>query len=558
MKRICFYYTVFVCLFASPSFLSAAESVSAMAVTAEPTATKAALEILGNGGNAVDAAIAAQWVLNVTEPQSSGIGGGGFLLFYSAAEGKTYFYDGRETAPAQAYPQMFLGQDGEPLPFWPDRNSGGLPVGVPGTLKLLETVHERHGSGRFTFGDLFQPAIRYAREGVPVSERLNRFLEQEKKRLELFEETSRIFFDAQGNPHPAGHILKQLDLARTFELIAGGGTDVFYGGEIAEDIIYAVRNAAFHPGHMSLKDLEDYRVKERMPVETSYRDYRIVSPGPPSSGGTTLAQTLNILEHFDLSSMAPASRVKVLSKAQYFAFQDRLRYLGDPDFVDVPVEKIISKDFAANYAEKIKTAAEIPMVMQAPEEGQQTSHLSIRDSAGNIVSYTTTIEHLFGSAMIVPGRGFFLNNELTDFEAEPHDEAGGLKPNAARGGKRPLSSMTPVIVFKGEQPVLVAGSPGGSRIIGIVLNILIHLLDDGMTLQDAVNAPRLINRFGSLELEAHVFDDPAYEKALEETGQDIKIYESFGNAQAILIKEEGLTGASDMRGHGLAEGLAND
>lgn len=530
------------------------ESPQVMVATAEALATKAALKVLRDGGNAVDAAIAAQWVLNVTEPQSSGIGGGGFFLYYDAAANKTHFYDGREVAPQQAYPQMFLDESNQPKTFWPDRISGGLPVGVPGTLMLMHRVYADHGSKKISFAELFTPAIKHALEGIPVSGRLHGYLEQEKKRLTLFDETKRLFFDSDGNVLAEGEILKQPDLAYTFELIAREGVEAFYEGAIAEDIVYAVKHASFNPGYMSREDLKAYSVIKREPVLGNYRGYDIISVGPPSSGATTLFQTLNILENFDLKTLTLKDQFKVISQAQRLAFENRLKYLGDSDFVDVPVEKLIDKSNAAEYARQIEQGIG-NTAQEFAEEGSQTSHISIIDGDGNMVSFTTTIEYLFGSGMIVPGRGFFLNNELTDFAAEPHDESGELKANAARGGKRPLSSMTPSFVFKDEKPYMIVGSPGGSRIIGIVFNLLHQVIDGGKSLPEAMAAPRLINRFGSLELEAHFFDYPGYEDALEENEIDIKIYESFGNAQAILIKESSVEGASDPRGQGLAEGF---
>ncbi|HTL47993.1 MAG TPA: gamma-glutamyltransferase, partial [Verrucomicrobiae bacterium] len=277
-------FFAFTLLLSPASFSFAAVSQKAMVATAEPLATQAAVETLKLGGTAADAAIAAQWVLNVVEPLSSGLGGGGFFVYYEAATRKVYTFDGRETAPAAAFPEMFLDKQGKPYEFWPDRNTGGLPVGVPGTLRLLETVHQRFGSGKIPFGKLFEPAIAVAENGFPVSERLSAYIDGEAPRLHLFPGPRRIFLDAQGQALKPGTILKQPELAKTFQLIAEKGPSVFYEGEMAEEIVRAVRGASFHPGLMTLEDLKAYRVKEREPVKGEYRDYEIWSMGPPSSG----------------------------------------------------------------------------------------------------------------------------------------------------------------------------------------------------------------------------------------------------------------------------------
>lgn len=533
----------------------------AMVATADPHATRAAYEVLQKGGNAVDAAIAAQWVLNVVEPQSSGIGGGGFFLYYDAATKRIYAFDGREKAPEESHPEMFLDDAGKPCIFRPDCITGGRPVGVPGVLKLLQHVHERFGSKKISFAELFDRGVELAENGFPVSKRLAHFIETQKDRLQLFEASRKTFLDSFQRPLVAGTILQQPDLAATFRMIQKKGVTAFYEGEIAEAIVDAVRKSPVHPGNMKKTDMVYYDVKEREPVQGTYRGYDIFSMAPPSSGGTTLIEALNILEIYPMTSKArTADGVHLFAEAQKLAFQDRNDALGDPDFVKVPVDKLISKKFASERAQEIqmdKAAADTPLPARLPTDASNTTHISIVDEQGNMVSFTSTIEDIFGSALMVPGWGFFLNNELTDFDIEPKKADGKLKANAPEGEKRPRSSMTPTFVFKQGKPVLVAGSPGGSKIIGIVLNVLINVLDFGMSLEPAMAAPRVIHRAaGSLEMEPIAYDTFELRRELERRGHSVLKVEPFGNAQVIYINPDSgvMTGASDPRGEGEAAG----
>lgn len=530
-----------------------------MVAAADPHAVRAAYQVLEKGGNAADAAIAAQWVLNVVEPQSSGLGGGGFFLYYEASSKRIFTFDGREKAPAEAYPEMFLNKDGKPCVF-KDCATGGRPVGVPGTLKLLYQVYGRFSQKKLSFGELFEPAIQIADEGFPVSKRLAHFIDKEKGRLKQFE-ASRSIFLKNGRPLEPGYILQEPDLAATFRLIQKKGPAVFYEGEIAEDIVDAVRHTSVHPGSMKLNDLKYYEVKERDPVAGHYRGYDIFSMGPPSSGGTTLIEALNILENYPLGSLGrTADGMHVFIEAQKLAFQDRNEYLGDPDFTRVPVAKLLSKAFAHDREQSIRMDKALPPgdrpAIVPPIESNYTTHICVVDQWGNMASFTTTIEDIFGSAMMVPGRGFFLNNELTDFDLSPKNEKGKLKSNAPEGEKRPRSSMTPVLVFKEGRPVLVVGSPGGSKIIGIVLNVVVNVLDFGMPLQAAVNAPRVVNRAGAVEMEPLLFDNEKLRGALQKRGHSIENVEPFGNVEAIYFDGGSgfIIGASDSRGEGEAMG----
>lgn len=555
-KRSFFFYFLFTLSFSAEA---SERAWKAMAVTADVRATQAAVDVLKKGGNAVDAAIAAQWVLNVVEPQSSGIGGGGFFVYYEAATKKVYAFDGRETAPADARPEMFLDKNGKPYRYWPERISGGLPAGVPGLLKLLKTVHARFGSNKISFDDLFDPAIEIAEKGFPLSERTARAIEMERERLRLFRDSKKTFMDKKGQPLKAGDTLVQKDLARTFRTIADEGIDVFYEGEIARDIVKAVRKAPFHPGKMTKEDLAAYEVFEREPVYGTYRGFEIWGMPPPSSGGPTVQATLNILENFQWEQLSSPERISVFAQAQRLAFIERNRHLSDPSAMTFPLAEFLSKDKAKTFAAAIdpQDARKALGVKDLPvAEGTHTSHLSVADEAGNLVSFTTTIEHLFGSAMIVPGRGFFLNNELTDFDAEIYDAEGKILPNAPGPGKRPRSSMSPTLVFKEGRPLLITGSPGGSKIIGTVLNVLVNVLDEKLPLQEAVDKARVLNREGAVELEQFQLDEnPALSGELERMGFEVTTHEAVGNTQSILFREDGyLEGASDPRGIGGAAG----
>lgn len=552
-----------------------------MVVTSHPLATEAALQILQDGGNAVDAAITAQWVLNVVEPQSSGIGGGGFFLYYDARKKAVYSFDGREKAPKRAFPEMFLNSAKDPIDFYPDRITGGLPVGVPGTLKLLKLIHGRFGTKKFRFEELFDPAIKLAREGFPVSKRLASAIQEEKERLNLFDASRKIFLHPDGSPLKEEEILIQKDLARTFETIATKGIGTFYEGEIAKAVVETVQNSHYHPGTLEFSDLAFYEVAEREPVYGTYRGHDIFTMGPPSSGGVALLEILNILENFSLIFYGPsADSFHLVLEAQKMAYEDRAKSLGDPDFVKVPLERLISKDYGKKKAKEIKfdeVKSVDSLVDEASHSGLgNTSHISIQDAEGNIVSYTTTIEHVFGSALVVPGWGFILNNELTDFDALPRFPSvanavspkgtllnsaiervqGRLRPNAPGPEKRPRSSMCPVIIFRNGRPFLIAGSPGGSLIIPTVQEMVLYAIDFRMPPDQVLAAPRFVARGYRVEAEAPFFESPGIVKDLKNRGHLFSLHKPFGNAQAIFFDTQSntLIGVSDPRGGGKAKG----
>lgn len=541
--------------------LFAATSQKAMVVTADERATNAAVDVLVQGGNAVDAAIAAQWVLNVVEPQSSGIGGGGFFLFYSSKDKKIYAFDGREAAPDKAFPEMFFDKKtGKPYPYDPDRITGGLGVGVPGVLKLLHEMHSRFGSKQFSFYELFDPAIEMAENGFMVSRRLALALDSQKERLKLFPESRRIFLDTEGFARPRGYRLKQPELAHTFLEIKKNGIQTFYEGAIAKSIVEAVQKAPFHPGLLEFRDLEFYEIIERKALYGNYRGYDIFSMGPPSSGGIALLETLNLLEPFFLSKLGRTKEgIHLFSEAQKQAFRDRNEFVGDPVSMKKSVDDLLSKEYAKKVFQHFSFETVLPNSVEpkAPQpDGANTSHISIIDEEGNMVSFTTTIEAICGSAMVVPGRGFFLNNELTDFDEIPKKKDGQLTVNSPGSGKRPRSSMTPTLVFHKGKPFMVLGSPGGSKIISAVLNVIINVIDFKMPLEKALAAPRIMNRDGSLELEMGFLGQKKLVEQLKQKGHQVTFIPDYSNVQAILVdKKTGrLKGESDPRGEGVPRG----
>jgi gamma-glutamyltranspeptidase/glutathione hydrolase len=533
-----------------------------MAAAAHPLAVQAGLEILRQGGSAVDAAITTQLVLNLVEPQSSGIGGGAFILHWDAGLQKLMSYDGRETAPAAATPDLFLKPDGKPMKFI-DAITGGISVGVPGVLRALEMVHKAHG--RLPWEVLFQPAIKLAEKGFAVSPRLNGLLKW--RGPERFDAAARrYFFDDDGKPRPVGYILKNPEFAQTLETIAAKGAKAFYDGEIAQAIVEAVRTAPRLPGKMTLKDLKDYKAIERAPVCASYRGYKVCSMGPPSSGGIAVVQVLQLLEPFDLGTEPLDPRaLHLIAEAQKLAYADRLRYLGDPDFVDVP-RGLLDPQYLAGRRKlidpgQVMTKAEpgTPGQVDGPPFGQDssrerpgTSHISIIDERGDAIAMTTTIESAFGALIMT--KGFLLNNELTDFSFRPRDKQGRLVANRVEPGKRPRSSMSPTIVLDHEGKVwAVLGSSGGSRIILYVLKDLIGLIDWKL---DAQSAPALANfgsRNGPLEVETSV-EGAKIGAQMALKSHAIRPGRMTSGSHIIVVGEDGFEGGADPRREGVALG----
>ena len=536
-----------------------------MAVIAHPQAARVARHILAQGGSAMDAAVAAQLVLNLVEPQSSGIGGGAFLLYWNAAEKNLYAFDGRETAPATATPNHFLHKDGTPLGWW-EAVIGGHSVGVPGTLHLLHTAHRRFG--RIPWADLFPPAVQLAEDGFRISPRLATSIERAKARgLTAFDASRRYFFTSAGTPRPAGSLLRNPDFARTLRQLAKQGIDAFYHGDIGRAVVDAVRNAPRNPGSLTRADLARYRTIERTPVCIDYHQHRVCGMGPPSSGGLTVGQILGILSRFDLAQIGYGEKsLHLFAEAAKLAYADRDLYMADHDFSPVPVTGLLNSKYLDQRADLIKANAVLKKasaghppgaVLGHLIPGQQldrtgTSHLSIIDTYGNVLSMTTTIETGFGSRLMVGG--FLLNNELTDFSFQPQRN-GRLVANRVQGGKRPRSSMAPTIVFdQMGQPVISIGSPGGSRIINYVAQAVIGLIDWELNPQQAASQPHVVNRNGTTEIESSE-TAAALSGVLRGLGHDTKIRTLESGLNIIKRRKNGmLEGGTDPRREGQAVG----
>jgi gamma-glutamyltranspeptidase/glutathione hydrolase len=493
--------------------LPASAAAHEMIAAANPIATQAGFEILRKGGSAADAAIAAQMVLTLVEPESSGIGGGAFLVIYDPAKKQVTSFDGRETAPASATPGMFLDANGKPRPHM-DAVPGGLSVGVPGDIAVLELAHQRYG--RLPWNELFDPAIRLAQRGFPVSPKLAAEL-REFGQTARMPDLKRYFYKPDGTPVRQGDVLKNPQLATTLSAIAKDGARTFYTGTIAQAIVDAVHQAPVNPGGMTLGDLAGYEAKERSPVCGTYRVYRVCSMGPPSSGGISLLQMLGILEQFPASALQPGTLrgLHLFAEASRLAFADRAMYIADPDVIHVPVAGLLDRHYLQERAGLINSdrdtgtaqagnpPVEHALLEFAPQRTPQipgTSHLSVVDAKGQVVSMTTTIEAPFGAEIMA--KGFLLNNELTDFSFEPMRD-GKPVANAPAPGKRPMSAMSPTIVFNTDGTFKIAlGSPGGPFIIDYVAQALVALLDGGLSPQATAALPHVANLNGPTILEA--------------------------------------------------------
>ena len=543
-----------------------------------PLAAAAGAKMLREGGNAIDAAAAIQFALNVVEPEFSGIGGGGFMMVHLAkgksANGQTFVIEGREKAPATANTNLFLNANGTPQGFTAASTSGQA-VGVPGTLMVVATAVQRHG--RKSLAEVIQPAIELAENGFPVNFVLAG--SATSSRTDLYDPTRDIFRprNAAGvrEPIKEGQILKQPDLARTLKLIAEKGPDVFYRGEIAAAIVKAQATYSVTGGKTGLMtegDLAEYNVVIREPIIDHYRGYTIASMSPPSSGGLTMIQALKMIERFPLGDASAgfgfgkANTLHVMAEAMRLAFADRAIWMGDEDYFPVPKAGLIDDDYVAQRSQLIKLNERIPGTAPAGDPrgfqsagkprrtavamaeplsypGGYTTHFSVVDHWGNVVSYTTTIEAGWGTGITVPGYGFLLNNELTDFNfgLNPHPIIGGIGANDVQGGKRPRSSMTPTIVFKGKEPIAAFGSPGGATIISSVYNVMINMIDHGMTLKQAIEAPRISVTTAATPVPPSVsitreagFDEGEIDK-LKALGHVVGAPGNIGNVNGIFI-----------------------
>lgn len=537
-----------------------------MVATANPMATRAGYEILREGGNAIDAAIAVQLVLGLVEPQSSGLGGGAFLLYHDAAANRAIVYDGRETAPAAARPDRFLDATGKPLAFR-DAVIGGRSVGVPGTVKLLDSVHRRHG--RLPWKRLFAPAIALADAGFAVSPRLHALITAEatwpQRRARDY------FLTAEGKPHAAGALLRNPAYGRTLRLLAAQRSRGFYEGPLAHDIVRTVREAPRNPGDLVQADLSRYDIRVRDPVCGRYRTYRVCGVPPPSSGGIAVLQVLRMLEPYDVASMGPASfwSVHFVSEAERLAYADRSVYVADPAFFDVP-SGLLDEQYLRERSLLITTtgssgvaapgdpgrrtarAAAVAYGRDAAAEFPSTSQIAIVDGAGNAVSMTTTIEDGFGSRLMTDG-GFLLNNELTDFSFVP-DENGKPVANRVEPGKRPRSTMAPTIAYDAQGRVaIVTGSPGGSAIVEYVVKTLLAIIDWRLDVQAATALPNFGSRNGPTELEQGT-EVEALAPRLRALGHVVSVGEATSGVQAIVRTQRGLRGGADPRREGVARG----
>jgi len=544
----------------SDSAASEGDASQMTVAVANPLAAEAGMEVLRAGGSAIDAAIAVQAVLGLVEPQSSGPGGGAFLLYFDVETGAVEAYDGREMAPRATRPDHFLGPDGTPRGF-AEVVAGGQSVGVPGVMAMLEMVHDRHGT--LPWADLFGQAATLADEGFAISPRLRYFMDLTPW-TRAMPDPQAYFSDEEGNLLNVGDVLRNPAYGQTMRLLAREGAGVLYEGALAEAIIDAVQNAPVNQGTMTLDDLAAYEALERDVICRPYRAYRICGMPPPTSGGVAILQILSLLEPFDLAATGPGSAeaVHLIAEASRLAYADRDMYLADADFVAVPTAGLLSADYLQSRAALIDPA----QAMEAAEAGNPwpdniphrapdltpdvpgTSHVAIIDAAGNALTMTTTVESIFGSNVMVGG--FFLNNQLTDFSFEPQRD-GYPVANAPAPGKRPRSSMAPMVIFDQEGALFaIIGSGGGSRIPLYVVQSIIAIIDWDMTMQDALNLPHHTNRNGATELEAGT-ELEALTPTLEAMGHEVRSATMNSGTQGIRIVDGVMDGGADPRREGV-------
>ncbi|NEX60445.1 gamma-glutamyltransferase [Noviherbaspirillum galbum] len=543
-----------------------------MVATANPLSTEAGYQVLRAGGSAIDAAIAVQMMLTLVEPQSSGIGGGAFLMYYDGKDVKAF--DGRETAPAAASERLFMTPEGKAMPFI-EGVVGGRSVGAPGVLRMLELAHKEYG--KLPWASLFEPAIRMAEEGFPVSPRLNTLLKSEQY-LRKDPAAAAYFYDKDGNPWPVGTRLRNPELAKVLREIALGGANAFYNGQIARDIEAKVKSHPTNPGLLTAADIAGYHAKQRDAICTDYRAWIICGFPPPSSGGIAIAQMLGMLEGRDLRALAPrdgqltVEGVHLFSEAGRLAYADRGRYVADTDFVPLPggtLRSLLDKTYLTQRGALITETSmgqakpgtppgvtHVALGQDTSPELPSTSHISIVDSKGQAISMTTTIEDQFGSRQMV--RGFLLNNQLTDFSFDAAD-ANGPIANRVQPGKRPRSSMAPTLVFDKatRKLVLSTGSPGGSAIINYVGKVLVGTLDWGLDVQKAISLPNFGSRNGPTELEQGRVSDALVE-GLKAKGHNVRLMEQTSGLQGIMRTtvggEQVWFGGADPRREGSVKG----
>jgi len=522
-----------------------------MVATQEALASDIGLQILKDGGNAVDAGVAVGFALAVTLPRAGNIGGGGFMMIYDAKQGKTVALDYREKAPSSASRDMYLDDEGNAVSDLSRYH--GLAVGVPGTVAGLLKALEEHGT--MSREQVMAPAIALAEDGIEVTAGLSESLTALSDRLQKWPSTKKVFFKADGSAYQPGERLKQPELARSLTRVAVQGADGFYKGETARDIVKAVNEAG---GSMSLQDLADYEAIARVPVKGDYRGYEIVSMPPPSSGGIHIIEILNILEGYPLGDYGQnsAQTIHLMAEAMQLAYADRAEYLGDSDFIDVPASGLTSQA----YADKLRTlidpnkatpASTIKANNPLPYESDQTTHFSIVDKDGNAIANTYTLNFSYGTGLVADGTGILLNNEMDDFSAKPGVPNGygliGGDANAVEANKRPLSSMSPTLVFKDNKPYIVTGSPGGSRIITTVTQIISNVIDHDMNIAEATHAPRIHDQWLPDEIRIEKALNVDTVKKLESMGHTISPKSAMGSTQSIMLTPNGVYGSSDPR-----------
>jgi gamma-glutamyltranspeptidase/glutathione hydrolase len=558
-----------------PAKQSVAVGSGGAVVSDTAEATNAGLAVLRAGGTAADAAVAVASTLGVTDPYVAGIGGGGYFVYYDARTHQVSTIDGRETTPASADANLFIDPStGKPLTF-PTAVTSGLSVGIPGTLMTWQQALDRWG--RFSLGDDLKPAEAVADKGYVVNATLREQTRENAARFAQFSSTSALFLP--GGQLPAvGSVLRDPDLAATYRQIGREGVGAVYGGSVGRDIVNTVHNLPLapgatlvpRPGKMQLSDLARYTAPYQAPTHVNYRGYDVYSMAPSSSGGSTSGEALNILSNFNLSKETSVQALHHYLEASRLAFADRNRYVGDPRYVDVPLRQLTSKQFGQQRACLIDPTHALtspvapgnpavgaggceptqPTTARQPDEGTNTNHFVVTDKWGDVVSYTNTIEELGGSAIVVPHRGFILNNELTDFDFTPL-QAGVPDPNLPAGGKRPRSSMSPTIVLKDGQPWLAIGSPGGASIITTVLQILVNRIDFGMSLPDAIAAPRASQRNSATTQAEPAFIAASTTPGLQALGQSFAISNTSPLDPTITIPPDiGAATGLQFLGHG--------
>ena len=533
-----------------------------MVVTANQQASKVAAKILTRGGTAVDAMISAQLALGLVEPESSGLGGGAFLVYFNNFTNQITTLDGRETAPLNVDEKMFQDSNGKPIKFF-DAVVGGKSVGTPGTPALLEKAHKKWGKIRWPI--LFEDVIKLAEKGFIVSNKLSSSIQKSKKSLSKFKRT-KDYFLPNNKPLKTGMILKNKNYARTLKELAKYGTSSFYEGSIGNEIIDTVQNAKINPGILNQKDLLNYTVIEREPSCINYRKHKVCGMGPPSSGAITVNQILGMIENFNVSKLGPYNPEtwRIIGDASRLAFADRSVYIADEDFINIPKLELTNKTYLQNRAKKLNSLKKIENIKPGNFEDKlshnftddisielpSTSHISIVDMYGNALSMTTTIENGFGSRLMTKG-GFLLNNELTDFSFKTYKNNKRIA-NSIEPGKRPRSSMAPTIILKDNKPIYILGSPGGSNIIGYVVNAIISMIDWKQDAQKAASTAHAINKFGTYYLEKNTHLSKL-ETSLKKMNYEVKL-RKFSSGLNIIHIGKNLYGGSDHRREGIAIG----